>query len=178
MRLNRHFYLQLKNFLKSINKLCLIVYQMYWWNARKQSIFHIFASDLLSRQACQNAVNHVFEKQIYIFLRITQVLRFCTKNNGIIRNDIEENVLFYRVVGPQESWIEASLSLCIQIVLNNLSTCSHLKRHKNCNKHFFKKFVAVLEIKWWIVFHVNCLPADGSYISQWNSRKISENRRL
>ena len=51
-----------------------------------------------SRQACQNAVNHVFEKHIYIFLRITQVLRFCTRNKGIFRNDIEENVLFYRVV--------------------------------------------------------------------------------
>ena len=57
-----------------------------------------FASDFPSRQACQNAVNLVFEKQIYIFLRIDQVLLFCTKNNGIIRNDIEENVLFYRVV--------------------------------------------------------------------------------
>ena len=57
-----------------------------------------FASDFPSRQACQNAVNHLFEKQIYIFLRITQVLRIFTKNNGIIRNDIEENVLFYRVV--------------------------------------------------------------------------------
>ena len=34
-----------------------------------------FASNFQSRQACQNAVNHVFEKQIYIFFRITQVLR-------------------------------------------------------------------------------------------------------
>ena len=42
--------------------------------------------------------NHVFEKQIYNFLRITHVLRIFTKNNGSIRNDIEENVLFYRVV--------------------------------------------------------------------------------
>ena len=57
-----------------------------------------FASDFLSRQACQNAVNHVIEKQIYIFLRTGQVLRFYIKNNDIIRNDIEENVLFYRVV--------------------------------------------------------------------------------
>ena len=57
-----------------------------------------FASDFPSRQACQNAVNHVFEKQIYIFLRIDLVLRFFTKNDGIIRNDIEGNVLFYRVV--------------------------------------------------------------------------------
>ena len=36
----------------------------------------------------------MIEKQIYIFLGITQVLRFCTKNKGFIRNDIEENVLF------------------------------------------------------------------------------------
>ena len=57
-----------------------------------------FASEFSSRQACQNAVNYVFVKQIYIFLRTDQVLRFYTKNNGIIRNDIEENVLFYRVV--------------------------------------------------------------------------------
>ena len=54
-----------------------------------------FASNFPSRQASQNAVNHVFEKQIYIF---TQVLRFFTKYNGIITNDIEGNVLFYRVV--------------------------------------------------------------------------------
>ena len=52
-----------------------------------------FASDVSSRQACQNAVNHVFEKQNYVFFRIDQVVRFCTKNNGIIRNDIEE--MFY-----------------------------------------------------------------------------------
>ena len=53
----------------------------------------IFASDFSSRQACQNAVNHVFELQIYMFLRIDQVLRIFTKINGIIRNDIEGNVL-------------------------------------------------------------------------------------
>ena len=57
-----------------------------------------FASDFPSRQACQNAVNHFFEKPISIFLRITQVLRFVTKTLGIIRNDIEGNVLFYRVL--------------------------------------------------------------------------------
>ena len=33
-----------------------------------------------------------------IFLRIAQVLRIFTNNNGIIRNDIEGNVLFCRVV--------------------------------------------------------------------------------
>ena len=47
---------------------------------------------------CQNAVNYVFEQQIHIFLRIDQVLRIFTKIKGIIRNDIEGNVLFYRVV--------------------------------------------------------------------------------
>ena len=57
-----------------------------------------FASNFPSRQACQNAVNHVFEKQIYIFLRIDQVLRIFNKNNGIIGNDIVGNVLFYGVV--------------------------------------------------------------------------------
>ena len=57
-----------------------------------------FASDFPSRQACQNAVNHVLELQIYMFLRIDQVLRIFTKINGIIRDDIEGNVLIYRVV--------------------------------------------------------------------------------
>ena len=57
-----------------------------------------FASDFQSRQACQNAVYHVFESQIYMLLLIDQILRIFTKNNGIIRNDIEGNVKFYRVV--------------------------------------------------------------------------------
>ena len=57
-----------------------------------------FASDFPSRQSCQNAVNHVFEKQIYNLFRIDLVLRVFTKNDGIIRNDIKGNVLFYRVV--------------------------------------------------------------------------------
>ena len=33
-----------------------------------------------------------------MFLLMDQILRIFTKNNGIIRNDIEGNVLFYRVV--------------------------------------------------------------------------------
>ena len=33
-----------------------------------------------------------------MFRRIDQVLRIFTKNNSIIGNDIEGNVLFYRVV--------------------------------------------------------------------------------
>ena len=47
-----------------------------------------FASDFLSRQECQNAVNHVFEKQISIFLRITQVLL----------ETISRKMFYYRVV--------------------------------------------------------------------------------
>ena len=55
----------------------------------------IFASDFTSLQARQNALNYVFENNIYTILRIDQGLCLCTKNNGIIRNDIEANVLFY-----------------------------------------------------------------------------------
>ena len=55
-----------------------------------------FASDF--RDVKHVRINHVFEKHIYIFLRITQILHFCTKSKGIIRNDVEENVLFYGVV--------------------------------------------------------------------------------
>ena len=65
-KLSVDIYLQLKtsfilkddevNSLKSIQRLRLIEYQVYWWNARKQSIFHTggsnFASDL-------RAVKHV-----------------------------------------------------------------------------------------------------------------------
>ena len=51
-----------------------------------------YASNFPRRQSCQNTVYHVFEKQIHIFLKNDQ--RFCAKNNGIIRKDIEENVLF------------------------------------------------------------------------------------
>ena len=49
-------------------------------------------------QACQNAVIYVFKSKFIFFLRIDQVLRFCTKNNGIFRNDIDENALFYKLV--------------------------------------------------------------------------------
>ena len=33
-----------------------------------------------------------------MFRRTDQVVRIFTKNKGIIRNDIEGNVLFYRIV--------------------------------------------------------------------------------
>ena len=57
-----------------------------------------FRSKFLSRQAYQNAVNHVFEKQKDTCFRNYKVLRVLIKYIGIIRNDIEENIRFYRVV--------------------------------------------------------------------------------
>ena len=57
-----------------------------------------FASDIPSRQECQNAVNHVLDSKLIFFFELIIFFRFFTKNNGIIRNDIEGNVLFYRVV--------------------------------------------------------------------------------
>ena len=110
-KLSISIYLQLKtsfilnddevNFLNSIQKLRLTVYQVYWWNVRKQSIFHTGVATL---QAIFRAVKHVrmlvimFLKSKLYFFRVDIVLRFFTKNDAIIRNDIEENVLFYRVV--------------------------------------------------------------------------------
>ena len=55
-------------------------------------------SKLLSPQAYQDAANHVFEKRKDNCFRNYKVLRFLIKYNGIIRNDIEENIKFYRVV--------------------------------------------------------------------------------
>ena len=43
-----------------------------------------FSSNFSSRQAYQNAVNHVFEKQIYNFLRTNQVLRIFTKKTVLL----------------------------------------------------------------------------------------------
>ena len=42
--------------------------------------------------------NHVFEKRKDNCFRNYEVLRALIKYNGIIRNDIEENIKFYRVV--------------------------------------------------------------------------------
>ena len=76
------------NVLKIIQKLRLIVYQVCWWNAWKQSIFHTrgsnFASNFPSRQACQNVISHAFEKQIYNFLRIDQIYVFVLKINVLL----------------------------------------------------------------------------------------------
>ena len=55
-------------------------------------------SKFLSRQAYQNAANHVFEKRKENSFRNYEVLRVLIKYNGIIRNNIEENIKFYRVV--------------------------------------------------------------------------------
>ena len=55
-------------------------------------------SKFLSRQDYQDAANHVFEKRKDNCFRSYEVLRVLIKYNGIIRNNIEENIKFYRVV--------------------------------------------------------------------------------
>ena len=55
-------------------------------------------SKFLSRQAYQDAANHVFEKRKDNCFRNYEVLRVLIKCNGITRNNIEENIKFYRVV--------------------------------------------------------------------------------
>ena len=55
-------------------------------------------SKYLSRQAYQDAANHVFEKRIDNCFRNYEVLRVLIKYNDIISDDIEENIKFYRVV--------------------------------------------------------------------------------
>ena len=55
-------------------------------------------SNFLGRQAYQDAANHVFEKQKDNCFRNYEVLRVLIKYNGITRNNIEENIIFYRVV--------------------------------------------------------------------------------
>ena len=52
----------------------------------------------MSRQTYQDAANHVFEKRKDNYFRNCEVLRVLIKYNGIIRNDIKENLKFYRVV--------------------------------------------------------------------------------
>ena len=57
-----------------------------------------FRSKFLSRQAYKDAANHFFEKRIDNCFRNYEVLRVLIKYNGIISNDIEENIQLYRVV--------------------------------------------------------------------------------
>ena len=57
-----------------------------------------FRCRFLSRQAYQDTANHVFEKRKDNCFRNYEVLRVLIKYNGKIRNDIEENIKFYRVV--------------------------------------------------------------------------------
>ena len=57
-----------------------------------------FRCRFLSRQAYQDTATHVFEKRKDNCFRNYEVLRVLIKYNGIIRNDIEENIKFYRVV--------------------------------------------------------------------------------
>ena len=49
-------------------------------------------------QTYQDAANHVFEKQKDNCFRNYEVLRVLNKYNGMTRNNIEENIKFYRVV--------------------------------------------------------------------------------
>ena len=57
-----------------------------------------FRSKFLSHQAYQDAANHVFENRKDNCFRNYEVLRILIKYIGIIRNDIEGNIKFYRVV--------------------------------------------------------------------------------
>ena len=67
-----------------------------------------FRCRFLSRQAHQDTANHVFEKRKDNCFGNYEVLRVLLKNNGIIRNDIEENIKFYRVVRviPQKYYVQ------------------------------------------------------------------------
>ena len=49
-------------------------------------------SKFLSRQAYQDAANHVFEKRKDNCFRNYEVLRVLSEYNGIIRNGITENI--------------------------------------------------------------------------------------
>ena len=57
-----------------------------------------FRSKFLSRQVYQDVANHVIEKRKDNCFRNYKVLGVLIKYNGIIRNDMEENIKFYRVV--------------------------------------------------------------------------------
>ena len=65
-------------------------------------------SKFLSRQEYQAAANHVFEKRKDNYFRNYEVLRVLIKYNGITRNNIEENIEFYRVVRviPQKTMLK------------------------------------------------------------------------
>ena len=64
-------------------------------------------SKFLSRQAYQDAANHVFEKRKDNCFRNYEVLRVLIKYNGITRNNIEEDIKFYRVVRviPKKNYV-------------------------------------------------------------------------
>ena len=66
-----------------------------------------FRSKFLSRQAYQDTANHVSEKRKDNCFRNYEILRVLIKYNGNIRNDIEENIKFYRVVRviPQKNYV-------------------------------------------------------------------------
>ena len=64
-------------------------------------------SKFLSRQAYQDAANHVFEKRKDNCLEIMKFLRVLIKYKGITRNNIGENIKFYRVVSviPPKNYV-------------------------------------------------------------------------
>ena len=67
----------------------------------KTLFFHMgwhFRSKFLSRQAYQDKANYVFEKQKDYCFKNYKVLRVLINYYGIIRNDIEAYIQFYRVV--------------------------------------------------------------------------------
>ena len=67
-----------------------------------------FRSKLLSRKVYQDAANHVFEKRKDNCFRNYEVLQVLIKYNGIIGNDIEENIKLYSVVGviPPKCYVQ------------------------------------------------------------------------
>ena len=84
---------------------------MYWKNALKHTQGGNFRGKFLSRQAYQDAANHVFEKQKDYSCRKYGILRVFINYNGIIRNNIEANNQFYRVyrvvrVIPQKYYVQ------------------------------------------------------------------------
>ena len=74
---------------------------VYALNALKRCFPHRggnLRSKFLSRQAYQDAANHVFEKGKDNCFRNYEVLRVLIKYNGITRKNTEENIKFYRLV--------------------------------------------------------------------------------
>ena len=65
-------------------------------------------SIFLSRQTYQGAAIHHFEKQKDYRFRNYELLRVLINNKGIIGNDIETNIRFYKVIRviPQKYYVQ------------------------------------------------------------------------